>query len=116
LPLERLSDWCERYTPLAAPDPPDGVMLDVTGVAHLWGGEDGLLDDLFARLGGAAVTGLRAAVADTPAAAWGLARFHPAGRIIIPPGAQRAALDSLPVAALRLSAAAAEGLDAVGLR
>lgn len=113
---ERLSDWCERYTPLAAPDPPDGVMLDVTGAAHLWGGEDGLLDDLFARLGGAAAKGARAAVADTPAAAWALARFHPAGRIIVPPGAQRAALDPLPVAALRLSAAAAEGLDAVGLR
>lgn len=121
LPLERLSDWCERYTPLAAPDPPDGVMLDVTGVAHLWGGEGGLLDDLFARLGGAvkagaAAKGLRAAIADTPAAAWALARFHPAGRIIVPPGALRAALDPLPVAALRLSAAVAEGLDAVGLR
>lgn len=112
---ERLSDWCERYTPLAAPDPPDGVMLDVAGAAHLWGGEEGLLEDLFARLGGPA-RGVRAAVADTPAAAWALARFHPAGRTIVQPAGQRAALDPLPVAALRLSAATAEGLDAVGLR
>lgn len=112
---ERLSDWCERYTPLAAPDPPDGAMLDVAGVAHLWGGEEGLLDDLFRRLGGKA-RGLRAAVADTPAAAWALARFSPDGRVVAPPGAQRAALDPLPIAALRPPIGAAAGLDAVGAR
>ena len=34
--LARLAAWCERYTPLAAADPPDGLWLDITGCAHLF--------------------------------------------------------------------------------
>ncbi len=37
--LARLAAWCERYTPLAAADPPDGLWLDITGCAHLFGAE-----------------------------------------------------------------------------
>src|SRR5690348_17104685 len=37
--LENIADWCDRFTPLVATDPPDGIFLDITGVAHLFGGE-----------------------------------------------------------------------------
>src|ERR1700691_6421879 len=48
--LERLADACARYTPLVALDRADGLMLDVSGVAHLFSGEAGLLDELEARV------------------------------------------------------------------
>ena len=43
--LERLALWARRWGPWAALDPPDGLLVDVTGVAHLFGGEAGLLED-----------------------------------------------------------------------
>ena len=44
--LEKIADWCLRYTPLVALDPPDGLMLDITGCAHLYGSEQALVADL----------------------------------------------------------------------
>ena len=40
--LKGLAEWCIRYTPVVAIDPPDGLILDVTGCAHLWGGENNI--------------------------------------------------------------------------
>src|SRR4029077_12971899 len=48
--LTRLCDWCSRYTPLAALDGRDGLVLDVSGVAHLFEGEAALIEDCRARL------------------------------------------------------------------
>ena len=48
--LEAIADWAERYTPLVALDPPHGLMLDITGAAHLFGGEAALVADLGHRL------------------------------------------------------------------
>ncbi len=81
--LMRLGLWCLRYAPLVALDPPDGLLIDVAGAAHLIGGEAALVTDLAARL---ERTGLcaRLALADTPGGAWALARFGPGG--IVPPG------------------------------
>ncbi len=72
--LTDITDWCRRFTPLAALDPPDGVMLDVTGATHLFGGEEALLADIESRL---AAQGFAAccALAPTAEAAWALARF-----------------------------------------
>src|SRR5262249_11266851 len=36
--LDGIADWCQRYTPLVAADPPDGILLDIAGCAHLYGG------------------------------------------------------------------------------
>lgn len=113
--LARIAAWCVRFTPWTAPDGADGVALDVTGCAHLFGGERTLLALVTERLAAAGFESW-AALADTPAAAWGLARFGPAARTRVPPGGQRAALDPLPVAALRLPPAVVDGLFAVGLR
>ncbi|WP_247887023.1 DNA polymerase Y family protein [Azospirillum sp. SYSU D00513] len=90
------------------------MLLDVTGCAHLFGGEEALRADLIARLRRAGFA-VRAAVADTPAAAWAAARFAPRAGIV-PPGGQAEALAPLPVAALRLPEETVRGLEAVGLR
>jgi protein ImuB len=84
--LEILCDWCVRFSPAVAIDGLDGLLLDVEGVSHLWGGEAAMLDDLLARLErwGAPARG---AIADTPGAAWALARYAP-DRTIAPPGGQ----------------------------
>ncbi|HET6305595.1 MAG TPA: DNA polymerase Y family protein [Rhodopila sp.] len=88
-----------RYAPLVAPDPPDGLWLDVTGCTHLHGGETRLLRDLVTRLGGQGWAA-RASVADTPAVAHAVARFGEGG--VVPPGA--AVMADFPVEALRLPA------------
>ena len=113
--LKALSDWCVRFSPAVAIDAPDGLFLDITGVAHLWGGEAAMLGDLRARLG---ANGLffRAAVADTPGAAWALAHYGGTADILVAPGEQGEALAPLPPAALRLSPEAAAQIQRLGLR
>jgi protein ImuB len=111
--LTALCDWCVRFSPAVALDPPDGLFLDITGVAHLWGGEAAMIADLTARL---AKNGLpvQTAVADTAGAAWALARFSGHGAIA-PPDGQAAMLARLPVGALRLEDAAAAQIVRLGL-
>lgn len=118
--LAGLAAWCERYTPWAAADGADGIWLDATGCTHLCGGEDAMLADLVRRLDGLGFRA-RAALADTPGAAWAAARFMAAAgeeTVVIAAGARamRQALRPLPVKALRLDAATADGLERVGLR
>ncbi|MDG5497584.1 DNA polymerase Y family protein [Niveispirillum sp. BGYR6] len=115
--LGRLALWAQRYTPQAASDGADGLVLDITGCAHLWSGEVGLLADLSRRLRRAGLTH-RLALADSPAAAWGWARHRPAGAGEILPTGRAAweALLALPLAALRLDAALTADLARVGLQ
>ncbi|HEY0203573.1 MAG TPA: DNA polymerase Y family protein [Acetobacteraceae bacterium] len=109
--LRRLAAWCHRYAPLTAPDPPDGLWLDVTGCAHLFRGEAALLDVLARRFAGDGLhTGC--AVADTPGAAHAVAR-HGGGVVLA--GAHRDALAALPVAALRLGAELVATLRRLGI-
>src|SRR5271155_1055450 len=72
--LRRLAEWCGRYSPWTAPDGADGVKIEITGCAHLWGGEAALAADLIARLDRQGITG-HIAIADTLGAAWAFARF-----------------------------------------
>ena len=110
--LDEIADWAERYTPLVARGS-DGLMLDITGCAHLFGGEEALLADCLARL---LTQGFlaRGAIADTPGAAWAIARFAETG--VTGPGAALPVLASLPVAALRLEAETVSALNRVGLK
>lgn len=110
--LETLRRWSLRYCPWAATDGRDGLLLDVTGSAHLHGGEASLVADARARLTRAGF-GVRIGVADTRGAAWALAHF--AGGIA-PPGAAAAALAPLPVAALRIDGDREAALRRLGLR
>lgn len=112
--LRDLAIWCQRYAPLTAADPPDGIRIDSTGADHLHGGEAAMLADLLQRLvrNGLAA---RAALADTPAASWAMARHGPTPATIVPPGGTVPALAPLPVTALRLTTDVSAALDRVGL-
>lgn len=117
LPLKLLrafAGWCIRYTPVVAIDLPDGLILDATGCAHLWGDEMKYVDDIIKRLKGLGYEA-HAAMADTIGAAWAVTRFEQVSRVIGTHG-QTAALLSLPPAALRLEAETTERLEKLGLR
>jgi protein ImuB len=105
--LRRLALWATRYTPTASPwgedNDADGFFLDITGAAHLFGGEEKLLADLAARLRKNFGLPARLAVADTPGAAWALSRFHKTPACVLPSGQEATALAPLPIAALRLA-------------
>jgi protein ImuB len=115
--LQRLALFAaRRWTPRAAVSPPDGLFLDLTGVAHLFGGEEAMCRRIRAFCGRAGFAA-RIAVAGTPGAAHALARFGPG--MLCPPGGEAEALAPLPLAALRvdesvLVAARRLGLETVG--
>jgi protein ImuB len=125
--LDSLARWCGRYTPWTVVDPHGanpftggrgGILMDVTGCAHLFGGEEALLADLMGRLKGFGIEA-RMALADTPGAAWALARYGKLGKAraaIVPPKEGRESLAALPVAALRLGYGTLETFDRLGLR
>jgi protein ImuB len=73
--VERLAKWAERWSPLVEVDG-DGLRLDVTGVAHLFGGERGLVRDVQRRFAAIGLT-VRLAIAPTAAAAWALSHYSP---------------------------------------
>jgi protein ImuB len=120
--LTRLAEWCGRYSPWTAPDGVDGIKIEITGCAHLWGGESALAADLARRLARPINSergiACRIAVAGTFGAAWALARYAPAetNPAIVATGAERAALAPLPVEALRLNPDTVRDLRRVGLR
>jgi protein ImuB len=105
-----------RWSPLTALSGDDGLFLDITGTAHLFGGEARMarrIVRLLARIGFTA----RIAIADSAGAAWALARFGRAedGIAICPTGTQEAALAALPIAALRADQVAIELLRRLGI-
>ena len=141
--VRRLARWAGRWSPLVETDG-DGLRLDVSGVAHLFGGEEGLVRDVqrrFARMG----LSVRVAIAPTAAAAWALARFSPSplegeggssrrlrkGEGLSTPSPRSASLSRplppgergftetlapLPVAALRLDPDTVRTLERLGLK
>lgn len=135
--LLRLARWCGRYGPARHIDGEDGLWIDITGVAHLFAPRPGsgevaaglpcehnedderaLLADLAARFSRLGLTA-QAACADTLGAAHALARFGSRSDgpfVIAPPGGAHSALAPLPVAALRIDAAAVRLLERLGLR
>lgn len=111
--LYNLADWCIRYTPVVAVDPPDGLVFDISGCAHLWGGEHAYLNDIVIKLRTFGYD-VRSAMADTIGAAWAIARFGKS-MPILEPGKQADALLSLPPAALRLDPEILDKMQRLGL-
>ena len=93
-------------------NPPDGVAIDITGAAHLQGGEVSLLSDLTARLRSVGIGG-RGVIGPTLGAAHAVARFRTDQTIIGDDGID-AALAPLPLEALRLPADLPAGLRRMG--
>ena len=112
--LKRLARWAGRWSPLVEMDGEDGLRLDVTGVAHLFGGEDELAADMRARFAALGLTG-RVAIAPTASASWALSRFARQPTIVTLDELSNV-LSSLPVAALRLDARPVQVLERLGLK
>ena len=118
--LTKLAAWCDRFSPWVAPCGADGILLDVTGCAHLFGDEAALAAQAVERLARQGIEA-RAAIADTLGAAWavsrfGGARFGNSTAIAVPRGAARQALADLSVEALRLEPEIAALLVRLGLQ
>lgn len=79
--LEKLAVWAQRWGPWSALDAPDGVLVDVTAVAHLFGGEGRLLEDVEAAFAHRKLA-VRAAIAPTAGAAWALAHYGPSRSVV----------------------------------
>jgi protein ImuB len=103
-----------RWSPLTTLSGTDGLFLDITGTAHLFGGEERFarrIVRLLARTGFTA----RIAIADTPGAAWALTHHAEANVTICPPNGQADALAGLPMTALRIDETAIELLKRLGI-
>jgi protein ImuB len=116
-----LAQWCGRFSPLAAAWPESeegqdehGLTLEITGCAHLFGGEERLARQILHAL---QLLGLEArlAIAGTIGAAYALARHGPP-LSIVPPGEEKKAIAKLAVRALRIDAASVVTLRRLGLK
>lgn len=111
--LESIADWCDRFTPLVSVDAPDGLLLDITGAAHLFGGEAAMLRQVREKIAAQGFA-VQAAIAGTSLAARALARF--AGGTIAKPGEDRIAVSLLPIAALDCGEDKLRALKRAGLK
>lgn len=110
--LMGLRRWLTRYCPWIGVEGRDGLVLDVTGSTHLWGGEAAMLADLRQRFAGAGLS-VQIGLGDTRGAAWALAHH---GEGVARPQQPLATLSPLPVAALRLEEEVVTALQRLGLR
>jgi protein ImuB len=112
--LKGIAEWCIRFTPAVGIDLPDGLLLDVSGCTHLWGGEIQYLTSISKRINSFGYD-VHIAMADTIGAAWAVARFGK-NITIVETGKQAAAIMPLPSAALRIESEITERLQKLGLR
>ncbi len=110
---DRIAEWCIRFTPVAAVDYPNAILLDVSGCTHLWGSEKAYLKDITIRLSQRGYT-VRAAMADTIGCAWAMARYG--NETFVEKEKQSEALLPLPITALRLNEETIAILQKLGLR
>lgn len=111
--LNDIADWCDRFTPLVALDGPHGLYLDITGCAHLFGGEAALMRTICRALTQRGFV-VSAAIAGTAVCARTL-RSHAHGRIV-GDGDEARAVGPLPVFALGAEDAITSGLRRAGLK
>ena len=112
--LKSIAKFCIRYTDAVAIDLPDGLILDVTGCAHLWGGEKKYITEINTRLTNRGYD-VRATIADTIGTAWAIAHYGSTSPIIESDKSLEALLP-LPPLALRLEPEATDRLYKLGLR
>jgi len=112
--LRGLAEWAVRFSPIAAPDPPDGLMLDITGTQRLFRGERRLIQRVgrsLHRLG----FECRLAIGPTCGAAWAMAHFGRARASIIHDDRLIETIKPLPVHALRIGPDTAAALAEVNV-
>jgi protein ImuB len=111
--LNAIAEWCDRFTPLVALDLPCGLFLDISGCAHLFGGEAKMMSLVCGVLAVQGFT-VSAAIAGTAVCARTLTR-HDHGRIVRD-GEEADAVRSLPISALGADIAVVTGLRRAGLK
>ncbi len=112
--LRHLALWCLRYSPLVTIRTPDDILIDITGCAHLFGGEIEMMSDIHNRLSSFNLT-TQLGLADTIGAAWAAAHYAPSKTRILSEK-QRSFLAPLPISALRLNKDILAPLHRLGLR
>lgn len=112
--LRRLAELMMRFSPLVAPDPPDGLLLDITGCQQAFGGEAQLVRRLMRDIADMRFA-VRIAAASTYGCAWAFARFAEHSLSLVPSGDMRQALNSLPIKGLRLDDQTIEALHEVNI-
>ena len=112
--LTALGRWAIRFTPVVAPDPPDGLLLDTTGCAHLFGGEKAMVRQIIEAVRQLGFTS-RVALAPSIGASWALARFSGRSLVIVGAAELTEALNPLPIAALRIDEPTITALHRVGI-
>jgi len=111
--LTCIAKWCIRFTPFVAIDLPDGIILDVTGCSHLWGGEKNYLNAIKIRFKKSGYN-VRLAMANTIAGAWAAVHYNMIDEII-DPSCHKSSLLNLPIDSLRLPPETVERLHKLGL-
>jgi protein ImuB len=111
--LNRIADWCDRFTPFVAIDGPHALLLDVTGAAHLFGGEQALLDRVRNDLQHQGFI-VRGALAGTAMAARACARYRDG--LVVKPGEEARITAPFPVEALFLDPIATHAFRRAGLK
>lgn len=111
--LFHLATYCIRFSPVVAIDGENGLIIDITGCTHLWGGEQDYFNSISERLKS---LGFRARIslADTIGTAWAVSRYG-RNEMIIRPGGQSDAIMPLPPVALRLPEEITQRLFKLGL-
>jgi protein ImuB len=124
--LEELAEWCGQFSPLVGLEPSPGsesLLLDITGLGHLFGGEAAMAEKIVGALADRGFH-VRAAVADTIGAAWAVARYKEEDDrrngnghsvFLLPPSSVLPALRPLPIEALRLPEETVELLHQLGI-
>jgi protein ImuB len=111
--IQKMAVWFIRYSPVVAVDAPDGIIINATGCAHLWGGEEEYIGHITTRLQQLGYT-IKIAMAGSIGAAWALAHFG-VGASIVQHGDEKNALAFLPPVALRIDDEIASRLQKLGL-
>lgn len=112
--LKRIAEWCIRFSPVVAIDTPDGIIIEATGCAHLWGGDGNYAEEIKSRISSKGYR-VRVSMADTIGCAWALARYGKTN-LLASPGNVSNVLLNLPAASLRLDSAVLERLNKLGLQ
>jgi protein ImuB len=116
LVLQELAEWATRYSPIVGLEEgpaPQSLLLDITGCAGCFHGEDRLAERATREL---KETGWFAcvAIADTIGAAWAIAHYSATPRVIVPQSTEKALL-ALPISSLRLPAQEVQSLAGLGV-
>ncbi len=113
--LRQLTLWLQHYSPYTRDDAADGIDVDITGCAHLFGGETVMLKEIARRLQDFGLTA-KLAIGPTIGAAWAAARYAPCARVIMTRETLHDHLAPLPVAGLRLEPSLVAVLSKLGLK